>query len=147
MKHSTKYQTILTEIISIFFIILFAYAAINKMLEFEKFRLELAKSPILTTFSTFTAFFIPIIEIVIALSLIFRRFQHQALYASFSLMVVFSTYILIILKFSPYIPCSCGGVLEDMTWEQHLTFNFWFVLLGVIAILCYPAKIKRTYLQ
>ena len=41
----------------------------------------------------------------------------------------------IILNFIPDIPCSCGGVLEKMSWNEHLIFNIAFVVLGLVAIL------------
>jgi hypothetical protein len=50
---------------------------------------------------------------------------------------MFTAYIIAITKFSDYIPCSCGGVLQEMGWGEHLVFNICFVLLALAAILCY----------
>lgn len=138
-----KNRTIMAEVISALFIFLFVYAALNKMLDFEKFEVELGKSPVLNVFSRYIAFTMPVVELLIALLLIIKRFQYIALYASFSLMVIFSAYIITILNFSTYIPCSCGGILENMTWRQHLIFNMGFVVLAAIAILIYPLNIKN----
>jgi len=132
----------IAEIISALFILLFVYAALSKIQDFEKFRVELGKSPILNAFSGCMAFLIPGIELFIAAGLVIKHFQYIALYASFALMVMFSAYIVVILKFSSYVPCSCGGILENMTWTQHLVFNIGFVVLGAIAILIYPVNIK-----
>jgi len=57
-----------------------------------------------------------------------------ALYAAFSLMVMFTAYIAFILNFSDYIPCSCGGILEKMSWKEHLIFNSGFVIIALIGI-------------
>jgi uncharacterized membrane protein YphA (DoxX/SURF4 family) len=62
------------------------------------------------------------------------------LYASFFFMILFTGYIVAILRFSSYIPCSCGGILQKMSWTQHLIFNIGFLLLAVIAILLYPPQ-------
>jgi len=67
--------------------------------------------------------------------LAFLRFRLLGLYASFSLMVMFTAYIIAITKFSDYIPCSCGGVLQNMSWNQHLIFNIGFILLAVAGII------------
>src|SRR5690606_36105991 len=53
---------------------------------------------------------------------------------SYVLMLFFSTYIYIILNYSPYVPCSCGGVLEKMGWSEHLIFNITFCALALIAL-------------
>ncbi|WP_316834610.1 MauE/DoxX family redox-associated membrane protein [Pedobacter nutrimenti] len=137
-----KTRTVIVEVISAIFILLFVYAALSKILDYEKFRVELGKSPLFNAFPGATSVIVPLTEIVIALLLIVKRYQYLALYISFSLMVMFSVYIWIILKFSPYIPCSCGGVLQNMTWTQHLIFNIGFVILGAIGILVYPSNIK-----
>ncbi|NQX56894.1 hypothetical protein HQN86_24970 [Pedobacter panaciterrae] len=134
----SKVRETLVEIISALFIILFAYAALTKIEDFEKFRIELGKSPILSLFAKYVAVGIPLIELVIAALLALKKMQYYALYLSFSLMVVFSVYIIVILKFGTYIPCSCGGILQNLTWSQHLFFNIGFVILGALSILIYP---------
>ncbi|MEJ0031509.1 MAG: MauE/DoxX family redox-associated membrane protein [Bacteroidota bacterium] len=45
-------------------------------------------------------------------------------------MVMFTAYIVVITRFSEYTPCSCGGVLEKMSWDQHLVFNIGFCGVG-----------------
>ncbi len=116
------------------FIVLFIYAAVSKILDFETFRVQLAQSPLLSAYAGIIAWLVPGVEIMIALFLMSSRFRNLALYASFFLMVMFTTYIYIILNFSDFVPCSCGGVLEKMSWTQHLLFNMGFIVLGVFAI-------------
>lgn len=43
-----------------------------------------------------------------------------------------------ILHFSSYVPCSCGGVLDDMDWMTHFYFNLAFIVLAAIALLLQP---------
>jgi methylamine utilization protein MauE len=57
------------------------------------------------------------------------------LYASFSLMTMFTAYIIAILRFSEFIPCSCGGVLSHMSWIQHLWFNVAFIFFALTGII------------
>lgn len=142
---TTNKRSILVEIIAGLFILLFVYAALSKLQDFEKFRVELGKSPILNAFSAPVAILVPIIEIMISIMLVVKHFQYVAFYLSFSLMVIFSAYITSILKFSPYIPCSCGGILQNMTWTEHLIFNLGFVLLASIAVLIYPNRMKNLF--
>jgi hypothetical protein len=33
------------------------------------------------------------------------------------------------------LPCSCGGVIQQMTWQQHILFNVVFIILSRIGII------------
>lgn len=137
MKLSIRTQSLIIELITMLYILLFVYAATSKLLDFENFQVQLGQSPLLSAYANWVAFIIPSIEIVIAISLITIRFRYIALLASFGLMVMFSVYITIILNYSSFIPCSCGGILSQMNWKEHLTFNILFILLALIAIILY----------
>ncbi len=128
------------DIICSLFILLFVYAAISKITDVQKFRIQLGKSPLLAPFVGIVFWFVPAFEIGTALMLMFKKLQLLALYLSYFLMVVFTSYIITILNFSEYIPCSCGGILENMTWNQHLIFNLIFVIAGIVGVLIYPKK-------
>jgi hypothetical protein len=118
-------------------ILLFVYAATSKLIDYQKFRVELGQSPVLTAFAGWVAWIIPLIEIGISIMLAFLPSRLTALYASFSLMTIFTTYIIVITKFSEYIPCSCGGILQNMNWSQHFYFNLLFILIALIGIMLY----------
>lgn len=117
---------------------LFVYAATSKIIDYSKFRIQLGQSPILSPFADWISFLIPFSEFVIAFFLVFRRTRFLGLLSSFILMVLFSFYIYIILHYSAFIPCSCGGILEKMNWNQHLIFNVLFTVLAGIALLILP---------
>lgn len=140
MKLTPGFKSLIVEIICLLFILLFVYAAINKLLDFENFQVQLAQSPLLSAYAGFVSWGIIIIEILVSLILVFPRYRIIGLYCSFVLMVMFSVYIYIILNYSPYIPCSCGGILEKMNWKEHLVFNMFFVILGAITIMISPVK-------
>ncbi|GAA3622328.1 MauE/DoxX family redox-associated membrane protein [Flavivirga jejuensis] len=127
------------------FILLFVYAAVSKFLVFDEFKIQIGQSPVLTNYTTWVAWGVPFIEILISLMLIIPRFKLLALYAAFTLMTMFTTYIFIILNFSDFIPCSCGGVLEKLSWTEHLIFNIIFVILAFIGVVILsPQKNDNT---
>ncbi len=134
-------------LIGYLYVLLFLYAAISKLLDFETFTLQLAQSPLLSAYAGFIAWAVPGIEILIACLLVIERFRTLALYASFTLMVMFTAYIFIILNFSDFVPCSCGGVLEKLSWTQHLIFNLVFIVLAALALfLSKEYNTKKTLL-
>lgn len=140
-------KQIAVDIICWLLVLLFIYAAISKLIDYQKFLVQLGKSPVLTAFSSQIVWLIPSVEILIAILLSLGRHRLTGLYASFCMMVIFSGYIVTILKFSSYIPCSCGGILENMNWTQHLIFNAFFVVLCITGILLYPHKNKDFIAQ
>ncbi len=137
---SAKAKAIALEIICFLFILLFTYAAVMKLMDVQKFTVQIGQSPLLTDFAPVVAWVIPISELLIAGMLAMTRFRLVGLYAAFSLMVMFTAYIIAILQFSEHVPCSCGGVLEKMGWTEHLIFNIGFVMLGLGGILLYSSK-------
>ena len=130
----SKKKEIAVEIISFLFIVLFTYAAVNKLMDYQKFTVQIGKSPMLTDFSETLAWLVPGVELLVVGLLAIPRLRQIGLYASFSLMVMFTAYIVAILQFSENIPCSCGGVLSSLGWTQHLIFNIGFVILGIVGI-------------
>ncbi|MGS2741843.1 MauE/DoxX family redox-associated membrane protein [Sinomicrobium sp. M5D2P17] len=130
-----RHKSVVLEIICFLFILLFVYAAVNKLMDVQKFTVQIGQSPLLTNIAGFTAWFIPIIEILVALLLAWPKTRLTGMYGAFALIVMFTAYIVAILSFSEKIPCSCGGVLEKLGWTEHLIFNIGFVLLAVIGIL------------
>ena len=134
----------IVEIISALFVFLFIYAALSKLLEFDKFKYQLSQSPFITNISWFVVWAIPLGEILIAISLIIKRTRVAGLYLSFFLMLLFTGYIFIMLKYSSYLPCSCGGVLSRMSWKQHFVFNGAFTGLALAGILIQNGKSNRS---
>lgn len=134
MKTNVKTGKLFIEIVCLLYILLLVYAAMNKGLDFENFKVELAQSPLLSAFADWISWTVVIIEFGIAVFLLFPKTRIKALYAGFCLMTMFTAYIFIMLNYSSYLPCSCGGILEKMSWEQHLIFNLFFVVLGAAAL-------------
>ena len=143
LQEDMKRNTII-EIICALFIILFVYAALTKLLDYEKFQVQIGQSPLLTAFVGWIAWIVPVAEILISIMLVFARLRLVGLYAAFSLMVMFTTYIICILTLSLYIPCSCGGILEKLGWTEHLIFNIVFIILAAVAVLISYRKKKTT---
>lgn len=127
-------RALIVEIICFLFILLFVYAALMKLLDVEKFTVQLGQSPLLMAFAPVVAWAVPITELAISVLLIFSGTHMIGLFAAFTMMSAFTIYITVILSFTQRIPCSCGGILEDMTWGQHLTFNIGFVLIAITGI-------------
>ena len=128
-----------TDIIAAIFILLFVYAAASKLMSYNSFYQQLTQSPLLTRFARPASIATPAIEILLSIMLCRPAWRLAGFFLSFSLMLMFTWYVVVIILFSDYIPCSCGGILSSMNWQQHLVFNTVFVLLAAIAVLLHES--------
>lgn len=126
-----------------FFIILFVYAAISKVTDFENFQVQVAQSPLLSAFATVIAYATVIGELIIAILLCFPKTKRLGLYLFLGMMTAFTVYIYLILNYSPFVPCSCGGILEKMGWTEHLWFNA-ITSIAAAAIILHKNITKTT---
>lgn len=122
------------KIVSILLALLFIYAAASKLLDFEAFQVQLAQSPLLSAYAGIISYLILAVEFVVALMLLIPASNRWGLYFSVGLMSAFTIYIYLILKYSDFIPCNCGGILEKLGWTEHMIFNIFFFLLAFLAI-------------
>ena len=125
-----------------FHVLLFTYASISKIMDFEKFQIQIKDSPLLGSFSEILPVSIIVIELVLVGLLCYRRTRDSGLFGSVILMLVFTGYIARMLLTSENLPCSCGGILEKMTWTQHLYFNIGCAVLAILALV-YNKKYSR----
>lgn len=144
MKLSSSFKSNFIYIVALLHILLFSYAAASKLLDFQNFQVQLGQSPLLSAFAVTVSVAVPMVEFILVLMLMLPRFRLIGLYGSFVLMTMFSAYIVIVLNFSSFTPCSCGGILEKMSWTEHLIFNIVFVVISAIAIILH-SKTRFDY--
>jgi hypothetical protein len=139
-----KTKTILDAIVFLL-ILLFVYAAVFKLLDYESFKLNISVS-IGNSLSGAFALGIPLLELSIACLLFTSRFRIVGLYASSILMLGFTFYIGYYVLFNvTQRPCACGGVLTSMGWTDHLIFNLSFTILAALGIYLYRRQNRKEY--
>ncbi|TRW23621.1 hypothetical protein FMM05_13245 [Flavobacterium zepuense] len=144
MRFLALFKKVIIELVCLSYILLFVYAATSKLIDYENFTVQLGQSPMLSALAEWIAPIILVSEFLLSILLLFPKYRLFALYAAFSLMVMFTTYISIILHYASYVPCSCGGILEKMGWSEHLYFNIFFILLAITGVLFYPPTQKSV---
>jgi uncharacterized membrane protein YphA (DoxX/SURF4 family) len=130
---------ITVELISFLFTLLFVYAAAVKLMDHDRFVLQLGQSPLLSPYAGLVSIAVPLTELLLSALLLVPATRLIGFFGALSLMVMFTAYIIAILNFSSYIPCSCGGILEKLGWREHLVFNIAFILLALAAIVLLSA--------
>ena len=126
-------------------IVLWVYAAVSKLSDFAHFKVQMYNQPLPGFVQTLLIYLLPLTELLVALLLIIEQSQYCGLVSSAILMFFFTGYVALALSnFFSYVPCSCGGILEHMTWLVHLMFNVTFLLLSLIAIYIYLKERRFT---
>jgi len=122
-------------IVALLLVVLFLYTGISKLMDYSVFKEQIAESPILTPIAPFIAWALPLVEFAVAVALFIPAWRLWGLYASSVLMLLFTGYIAALLSFSEELPCSCGGILQEMSWQQHLVFNITFTVLSIVSVI------------
>ena len=141
MKQAAIKNTFI-EIVCYLFILLFLYTGGMKLISHHNFYLALNDSPLMYRYSAIVSWIIPILELAIVACLTIPKLKKIGLYASLILMALFTIYVAYNVFFLTHMkrPCTCGGIIQDMSWSQHLVFNTVFTLLALLATLFYRQK-------
>jgi uncharacterized membrane protein len=130
----TSSKKSIVETITALIVFLFMYTALSKFIDHAIFVEVLGKSPLLGYFKNVVSIAIPIIEIILVVLLTMPPTRLKGLWGSLALLSAFTLYLIYMVVFTPKLPCSCGGVLSQMTWVQHIFFNLAFIGMAFLAI-------------
>jgi putative oxidoreductase len=116
-------------------ILLWIYAGCIKLLDYRHTRAEMMLQIFDASFAGILAWLVPVTEIITGLLLAVPLTTRYGLVLSALLLFVFTVYVSGgLLNWYESRPCSCGGVLEQMSWGWHFVFNLFFLALNSIAI-------------
>ncbi len=128
-------KTLIVQVISAAFILLWIYTAGSKLADFQSYKQEMSLQVFSPDFAAVLVYAIPFSEILCAILLLIKKTNKLGLVLSLLLMLVFTGYILlIILGYFPKTPCSCGGIIKAMGWQAHLIFNIFFISASILSL-------------
>jgi len=113
---------------------LFLYTAYAKITDHGRFLNGLYHVKIISHFALYISWLVPLAEILVAILLIVPRTVKWGLYSFLGLVILFTVYILSMLLWADKLPCHCGGVIEKLSWTQHIWFNLAFIALAIFAL-------------
>jgi len=113
---------------------LFVYASASKLMAFDYYLQDLKRSPLLRSYAVPLAIAVPVSELVVAVLLLPNGTRRYGLVGAVILMAFFTVYVVYVLGFTTERPCTCGGIIRELTWPQHLAFNISFLLLAVLGV-------------
>src|SRR4051794_40709041 len=113
----------IVKFITLLSILLFIYTGISKLMDYSLFKDQIAMSPILQPFAGIITWTLPLAEFFTAILLIIPSLRLYGFYAACALMVIFTLYLLSMITLNRRVPCSCGGIIELLSWKQHVLIN------------------------
>jgi len=123
------------EAIYILLIILWSYAAVTKLSNMEKSRMEMLNQIFPNWMAEILTWLVPVIELILALLLLFKKTRRRALVGSLLLLIAFTGYVgLVMTGMFGRVPCSCGGILAGMGHAAHLVFNLFYTGIAAVGL-------------
>lgn len=115
--------------------VLFCYAAMSKLLNYEQAEQEMLNQVFPHSIALVLTWLVPSVELIVCLLLLLKNTQYIALWAAALLLLAFSIYIAVVMTgVFGRVPCSCGGILKNMSYATHLLFNILFMLAACSGI-------------
>lgn len=116
-------------------VLLFVYTGCSKLLTGAGFREQLELVPWLKAFARPLAVLLPVAELATGVALVFPASRKAGAWSAALLMSAFSLYTgwMLVLPAAER-PCSCGGVLRQLSWTQHAWFNGSFTVTAWTAV-------------
>lgn len=91
------------EYVSYFLILLFCYASISKIMDFQNFQVQVAQSPLLSAYAVWTTYGVLIFELIVCFLLIFHKSRFAGLVGAYVLMSCLPyTFILFLISVTLY---------------------------------------------
>jgi putative oxidoreductase len=125
--------------------LLWFYAAVSKLMNFEHFKEAIQKQPLWPAMKAVVTYGLLPFEILLGIMLITEKRVMRGLYLSAASFLLFFGYTALILsKVFGGVPCACGGLIERMGWTFHLWFNLGFFALTLITIIIHKKERSRV---
>jgi len=125
-----------------------------KLIDFPVYRIKMRRQYFFEPLKEWLVWGIPIVELLVALALIVTyvvgtaKGLRASLVANLILIGVFTLYAgLAATGIFGYVPCACGGVLEDMRWWVHFLFNLALTLIAALGVWLHRRRKDATIIH
>ncbi|MBN8857131.1 MAG: hypothetical protein J0H29_02015 [Sphingobacteriales bacterium] len=125
---------ILSDLCTSLMVLLFTYAGASKLLQQDVFRIQLINVPVIKKYRDIFALTLPIFELLLAVLMIVKHTRVAGLVVSLVTLCIFIAYLSISLLTNSDLPCHCGGVINSLSWKQHIFFNLFFIVVATFGL-------------
>lgn len=130
-----KTSSTLSIFCTVLLVLLWAYTAASKLTDLKAFELQMQSQIFAKQYVKIIMWLVLSAEFLALFLLLFRYTNKLGFWVSFMLMLSFTLYIAFaLLGFYESRPCSCGGVINQLSWHAHFWFNCFFLLVSFLGI-------------
>lgn len=119
---------------------LFVFSALDKLANYQGFRVQIGKSPVLTGYEDVLVWAVPVSELLIVAAMLRMKTRLYGLYTFFTIMLVFIGYIILLSHLSPDLPCGCNFLTEKLSPGTHILLNSVFAAMAAAGVLLYDTS-------
>lgn len=139
-----KGWNIIRTLAAVLLFLLWAYTVYSKIAGFRLFQIGMRKQVFSIELADLLAYTLPVVEGLAAALLCFRSTRIYGFVLSTGLLLAFTAYIALIMSnVFGKVPCSCGGILEELGWTEHLIFNLAFLFLSAAGLYAEVNNLKE----
>ncbi|WPR73740.1 MauE/DoxX family redox-associated membrane protein [Algoriphagus sp. NG3] len=125
----------MSKIFNTILILLWTYTGLDKLIRWDASRKAFLNQPMPNGLEEVLAYAVPIVELLIALLLLFSITRWWGYLGSILLLTVFTTYVgLIWVGAFPRVPCNCAGVIDSMGWAAHFWMNLGLIGVSIVGM-------------
>lgn len=132
--NAVNLKRLFIEVMAGLFVLLYLYTAIMKLRGIPLFIGSMSHVPLIQAHANLLSGLIPAMELAVSVFLIIPGTRFYGLVMATGLMAAFTFYVSYILISPEKLPCSCGGIIEQLGWVGHLFLNGSLLLGGALSI-------------
>ncbi|WP_410494475.1 MauE/DoxX family redox-associated membrane protein [Chryseobacterium sp. CH1] len=126
---------------TIIFVLLlqWAYTFINKVLYFDTFRRQINSAYLLSSLGSALSYFLQLPHLSLVI-LLLKKSWRKIVITSLSVLLIYTGYLIYILKVAPSIPFSCISLFRGLDWNDQLWINLAVLTLNIIGLIMFSYK-------
>ncbi|WP_410688329.1 MauE/DoxX family redox-associated membrane protein [Chitinophaga filiformis] len=125
-------KDIIVTLLGAVIVLTFLYTASDKLIKFNDYTEIMGRQPLPAWSKPILIWGIPSSEFIVSMLLFIPKTRRLGFVGATILMILFTGYIgLALIHAFKYVPCICGGIFRNMSWENHFLINV--ALLAIAA--------------
>ncbi|WP_349815573.1 MauE/DoxX family redox-associated membrane protein [Chryseobacterium sp. Marseille-Q3244] len=133
-------KNLIAETIIFLLLLMWAYTFASKVLDFDTFRRQINGAYLLSSMGSALPYCLQLLHLLLVLLLLKKSWRKIGLITSLSVLLLYTGYLIYILKFAPSIPCSCISLFRGLNWNDQLWINLAVLTLNIIGLIMFSYK-------
>ncbi|WP_409514621.1 MauE/DoxX family redox-associated membrane protein [Chryseobacterium sp.] len=133
-------KNLIAEIVIFLLLLMWAYTFVSKVLDFDTFRRQINGAYLLSSLGSPLPYILQVLHLSLVILLIKKSWRKVGLITSLSVLLLYTVYLIYILKFAPSIPCSCISLYSALNWNDQLLINLALLVLNIIGLIMFSFK-------